>query len=331
MNKMTAIAVSVLLLAACGDSGTPMPTPVVSASEIQRLSAEADAIAQSHMSAWPDVDAYVADLAEDVTGADPSARDSGGGKAAAVSMWKTWERLTDHTINVTGTFISADGAAYKERWPGLWPIDAGISVAAPRDPAGPSFLEVFAFEDGQISVGDVWWYADDNEKFGFGCFAVDGCPALRDTIDRYVAAWAERDAEAITALYSEDALFTDSLLGLKAEGADSIGALSDVRFGSEGDVAIEVLDVYSWTDGPGQPTPSDPDHGRLIGVAIHFRSTMTGSGGRVQELLATLELGDRYVSDLLYTHVDGDPQGLIHDEEIYHEPTSLLAVAEAEV
>jgi hypothetical protein len=30
-----------------------------------------------------------------------------------------------------------------------------------------------------------------------------------------------------------------------------------------------------------------------------------------------------------YTHVDGDPQGLIHDEEIYHEPTSLLAVAEA--
>jgi hypothetical protein len=119
MNKMTAIAVGVLLLAACGDSGTPMPTPAVSTSEIQRLSAEADAFAQSHMGAWPDVDAYVADLAEDVTGADPSARDSGGGKAAAVSMWKMWELRTDHTMNVTGTFISADGAAYKERWPGL--------------------------------------------------------------------------------------------------------------------------------------------------------------------------------------------------------------------
>jgi hypothetical protein len=32
----------------------------------------------------------------------------------------------------------------------------------------------------------------------------------------------------------------------------------------------------------------------------------------------------------MYTNVDADPQGLIHDEETYHAPTSLLAAAAVE-
>lgn len=102
-----------------------------------------------------------------------------------------------------------------------------------------------------------------------------------------------------------------------------------MRFGAAGDVAIEILDLYSWTDGFGLPSEIDPEHGRLIGVAIHFRATVTNQGGEwAQEVLATIELGNRYMRGM-YTHVDADPQGLIHDEEIYHEPTSLLAAAEA--
>ncbi|MEA2002532.1 MAG: nuclear transport factor 2 family protein, partial [Actinomycetota bacterium] len=296
MRKALTITVVLMLFAACGGStgNALLPAPVVSTEEIERLSAEADAFAARYMGVWPDVDAYVADLAEDVTGADPSGRDSDGGKQAWVAMWRWWERITDYTIEVTGTFISTDGAAYKQEWPGLWPTDGGYPVEGPRDPAGLSYFETFVFEDGMVVVSDVWWYPKDNERFGFGCFAVDGCPALQETVDRYITAWTQRDAGAIAALYNDNALFTDSLLGLDANGASSVADLADIRFGSKGDLSIEVLDLYSWTDGYGQPSDHDPENGDLIGVTVHYRATVTDNGAEyVQEAVATLELGHR--------------------------------------
>ncbi len=331
MNRATQLAfVAVLLLAACGTSGTSMPTPVVSASEIQQLSAEADAFAERYMALWPDVDAYAAVYAEEVIGADPTGRDSDGGKQAWLNMWVAWERLTDYTIDVTGTFISADGAAYKQLWRGLWPTDVGFPVEGERDPDGMSYFETFAFAGGKVVVSDVWWYPKDNERVGFGCFAVDGCPALQETVDLYISAWTARDSDAIAALYSDDGSFTDSLFGHEATGPESVGALGDKRFGSTGDLTIEVLDLFSWTDGYGQPSDQDPHHGELLGVTIHYCATINGNGAKyVQEAVTTLELGHRYVTDDLYTHVDIDPEGLIHREVVYHEPVSLLVAAEA--
>jgi len=331
MNRATQLAsIAVLFLAACGTSGTAMPTPVVSASEIQQFSAAADAFAERHMGAWPDVDAYAADYAEDVIGADPTGRDSDGGKQAWLNMWVAWERLTDYTIEVTGTFISADGAAYKQLWRGLWPTDVGFPVESERDPDGMSYFETFVFEGGKVVVSDVWWYPKDNERVGFGCFAVDGCPALQETVDRYVSAWTARDSDAIAALYSDEGSFTDSLFGHEATGPESVGALADNRFGSTGDLSIEVLDLFSWTDGYGQPSERDPQHGNLLGVTVHYRATVNDNGlEHVQEAVATLELGHRYVSEDLYTHVDIDPEGLIHREVVYHEPESLLALLAA--
>jgi len=233
--------------------------------------------------------------------------------------------LTDYTIDVTGTFISADGAAYKHQWRGLWPTDAGLPVEGPRDPAGMSYFETFVFEDGKVIESDVWWYPKDNERFGFGCFAVEGCPALRETVDRYVTAWTERDSDAITALYADEARFTDSLHGFEASGPDTIGQLAETRFGSATDLSVEVLDLFSWTDGYGQPSEGDPNNGNLIGVTIHYRATVRQDGAeQVQEAVTTLELGHRYVRDL-YTYIDGDPEGLIHREAVYHEPATLLA------
>ena len=327
MRKITAGLTFMLLVAACGgsDGNELLPSPVESAQEIERLSAEADAFAEHHMGVWPDVEAFVSVYTEDITGADPSARDSDGGKQDLLTMWTSWERLTDHTMEVVGTFISTDGAAYKEEWPGLWPTDVGWPVEGPRDPAGPSYLETYVFEDGMVVAGDVWWYPKDNERFGFGCFAVDGCPALQETVDRYIAAWTARDTDAIAALYSDDAEFIDSLLGLESAGDEDIGDLGDERFGSVGQLSIEVLDLFSWTDGYGQPSESDPTHGSLIGVAIHYRATAIDGGvEQVQEAVTTLELCRRYVRNL-YTYTDPDPEGLIHREVVYHAPTSLLA------
>ncbi|MDJ0923347.1 MAG: nuclear transport factor 2 family protein [Acidimicrobiia bacterium] len=330
MSRMMTGLVLVLLIAACSgsDGGGLLPSPVVPAEEVRQLSVEADAFAERHMAVWPDVDAYASVYAEDLTGADPSGRDSDGGKQAWLNMWRTWERLTDYTIEVNDTFISTDGAAYIQLWRGLWPTDVGYPVEGPRAD-GMSYFETFVFEDGLVVESDVWWYPKDNERAGFGCFAIDGCPALQQAVNRYVAAWTARDADAIAALYADEAHFTDSLLGLEAAGAVSIGDLADDRFGSAGELSIEVVDLFSWTDGYGQPSENDPYHGKLLGVTIHYRATVSDEGVvQTQEAVTTLEMGNRYVRDL-YTYVDLDPAGLIHRETVYHEPTSLLSAATA--
>jgi ketosteroid isomerase-like protein len=294
----------------------------MSEAKIQRLWDEAAEFADRSITAWPDVDAFVADYAEDITGADPTHSDyCCKGKDATVTYWRRWASMSDYTIEVTGMYVSADGAAYEEAWPGLWPSDYGWSVPGPRDPAGPRALDVYRFRDGEVVWAEVWYPPDDNELFGFGCFAVDGCPALQQTVDHYLAAWTSHDRDAIAALYSDDADFTDSLLGLEAEGADAIGDLADVRFGSAGNLTIEVLGLYAWTNGRFPATEASPERGRLVGVAIHYRAGIDGNNAAgVQDAVTTLHLGT-----LLEASFDPDPQGLIHSEVVYHEPASLLA------
>ena len=164
-----------------------MPTPVMSEAEIQQLWDEATAFADQSITAWPDVDAFTANDADDIRGADPTASDyCCNGKDASYSYWQQWAEISDYTINVEGVYLSANGAAYEETWPGFWPTDFGVSVPGPRDPAGPSALDVYRFRDGQVVWAEIWYLPDDNELFGLGCFAVDGCPALQDTVDQYV-------------------------------------------------------------------------------------------------------------------------------------------------
>jgi len=114
-------------------------------------------------------------------------------------------------------------------------------------------------------------------------------------------------------------VFTDGLLGLEATGADEIGDFAAGRFGSTGDLSIEVLGLYAWTDGHFPPTEANPDRGRLVGVAIHYRAEVDGNGAaRVQEATTTLHLGN-----LQENSFDADPRGLIHIENVYHEPATL--------
>jgi hypothetical protein len=67
--------------------------------------------------------------------------------------------------------------------------------------------------------GEVCYSPDDNELFGFGCFAVDGLPRLAETVDRYLTARSSSDPDTVAALYSEEASFTDGLADLEATGA----------------------------------------------------------------------------------------------------------------
>ncbi|MDH3260776.1 MAG: nuclear transport factor 2 family protein [Acidimicrobiia bacterium] len=323
-NVVVAMAAFSTLMSACSSSGSAssMPKPILSETEVQQLRDEAGAFADRSITAWPDIDAFVADYAEDIRGADPTHSDyCCKGKDATVAYWRRWAAMSDYTINVTGMYLSADGAAYEEAWPGLWPSDYGFSVPGPRDPEGSHALDIHRFRDGQVTWGEVWYPPDENERFGFGCFAIDGCPSMQETVDRYITAWSLRASNAVAALYSRDAVFTDSLLGLEATGADEIGDLAAGRFGSAADLSIEVLGLYAWTDGHSPPTEAAPDRGRLVGVAIHYRAEVDDNGvAGVQEAITTLHLGT-----LHETSFDADPQGLIHIENVYHEPATLLA------
>ena len=307
-----AVTALLLIVAGCGGGSTGMPTPTVSTGEIERLADAADTFAREHLEAWPDVDAVVADeYADGYRFADPTWSDYRAGSDNVIAMLRMWESITDYRTEVTGQYVSTTGMAFEQSWPGLQP-----PLPLPANPPVASGLTVLEFDAGALKREDLWYRAEDDVAYGIGCFAVDDCPAFEDIVDRYVAAWAAGDSGSIAALYAEDATFTDTLLGLEASDARAIGGLADRRFGSSV-VTIEVLDLYAWTDGITAPTEGNPDAGRLIGIAIHYRATVDGEPG-AQEAITTLELGIRT------NRFDADPEGLIHREVVYHQPDVLL-------
>lgn len=312
---ITMLAVLVLVAAACGDgdgADPALPEPALSGDEIEVLEARAQR-REARSEAWPDVERFTAGYAEDVTFSDPTWSDVRTGREALVRMQTSWEQMTDFEVDVTASYVSVDGAALEQRWPGLQPpLDE-----LPADPPVTSGLEVYRFRDGEVASVDLWYRAEDDEVFDIGCFAGDGCEAMEQLVDDYVTAWSERDADAVADLYHDDAVFSDGLLGLAADGDDAIGDLVDERFGPTGEVTIEVLDRYAWTHGRQQPNDLLPDRGRLIGVALHHRVGVEGAAG-THEAIATLELCERDGRT-----IEPDPDGLIHRERIYHRTGSL--------
>jgi len=299
-----------LVVSACGSSAEGMPAPTLSQSEITQRVDQADAFAQK-LTAWPDIDAFVAEYTDDYAFADPTWSDYRRGAENVIAMLRQWAAVTDYHIEITGTYVSGTGAAFAQTWPGLQP-----PMSLPDNPPVASGLSVYVYADGKVQGEDLWYRASDDVAYGIGCFGVDGCPALQEIVDGYVAAWSSGDATAIAALYGDDATLTDEILGLEASGADAIGALAEKRFGPA-PVTIEVLDVYAWTDGLSTPTDAHPERGALIGVALHYRVTLDGSAD-ARDVLVTLELGVRNP-----TGFDADPAGLIHRENVYYSPDSL--------
>jgi hypothetical protein len=320
LGATSMFVVAIAVMTACSSTATSgMPTPALTEAEIESQARDASSFAKEHLEAWPDIDAFVADYTADYAFADPTWRDFRVGSDNVRSMLVAWESMTDYTIDVTASYISAKGAAFEETWPGLQP-----PMQLPPDPPVASGLTVYTFNDGDVASQDLWYRVEDNIAYGIGCFAVNDCEALQNSVDRYLTAWTARESESISGLYSPNATFSDSILGLTASGSAAIGQLGDERFGSNEGLEVEVLDLYAWTAGTTPPSDSTPNAGQLIGVAIHYRATVDGTS-ETQEALTTLVLGHR-----TKTGIEADPDGLIHHEEVFHSAETLLASLQAD-
>ncbi len=122
-----------------------------------------------------------------------------------------------------------------------------------------------------------------------------GSEQLRAIADRYLAAWSSGDKDRIAALYRDDAVFSDTMRGIQAQGAAAIGELGDKRFGSGGPLTLEVIDLYVQTnDGLDTSTEQPPEQGAIIAVGIHYRCNLVVEGEPTTvESLTTFELGTR--------------------------------------
>ena len=339
--RVAALAVVGLALAGCGGtvstsppstSQTPSPTAtpgigpaaVVSAGELRRWEADALAFAQRFNDAWADADAAFAAFSEDAAVIDPSNADfSIAPKSEIIASWRGFAAdMPDYSARTTGAYLSTAAGAYLTEVKGLWPAD----VASPSGQPLLHELRLFRFAGERSTAAattfELWYRLDDMEALLGGCVAPDRCaPEVRAFAQRYLAAWSSDDPAQIAALYRDDATLADSLLGISASGADAIGGVGLGRFGS-GAPACSVQDVYIQTN-DGDPKTSDntdPDGGKIIGIAIVHRCASAAGGSQPIDGVSVLLLGTRQPKGF-----DLDPRGLIVSDETFHDADGLIA------
>jgi ketosteroid isomerase-like protein len=293
----------------------------MSAAEITRWKTGAVAFGDRFYGAWPDVDASFAQFADDATFYDPIDGDfTIEGKQAIVTLEQgLFQYFPDIKVHQKAAYLSASGAAYATATENLWPP----GVPEPADHPEITGLELFRFRDGLVASWEIWASPASLEMVSMGCFAPGkgGSQQLRTIADRYLAAWSSGDKDRIAALYRKDAVFSDSILGVQAQGAGAISELGDKRFGSASKTAFEAIDLYVQTNGPDPPTVQLPEQGAIIAVGIHYRSNMLVDGAaKTVEGLTTFELGTRRGSTFV-----PDPNNLITREETFYDADSLPA------
>ena len=226
-----------------------------------------------------------------------------------------------HNIRVQrdNAYISADGAAYVVTPLGLWPP----WVPEPPDHPNVKALDAMRFDNALIVTEGMWFSPDTLEMVSFGVFAQGGggSARLQQLAERYLAAWSSGDKARIAALYRDDAVFSDSMLGLEAAGPTAISELGTKRFGSSGHAGFEILGFYAQTNGSDPFSADKPDQGAIAGMAIHFRCTVPVGGHSTSfEGFVLCELGTRQASAFAV-----DPNGLIGHEEVFYDVDTLIA------
>jgi hypothetical protein len=298
----------------------------MSAAEIGQWKTDATAFADRFYGPWPDPDAasavVSAEFAEDSTFYDPSSGDflSFKGKPAIAGMVRGFlSNFPDMKVHRQGVYLSGDGAACFNAVENLWAPWGGPE---PADHPPQDSLEVFRFKDGLVTSYDIWLSAQSAEMVSFGAFAPGkgGPEQLQAIADKYLAAWASGDKARIAALYHEDAVFSDTMLGLQAQGPAAIAELLGKRFGSGDTVTFEIVNLYVQTNGYPPPTEDQPELGAIIAVGIHYLCNLVveGKPATVQGL-TTFDLGTLQGTVVL------DPNGLITREEVFYDADSLLA------
>jgi hypothetical protein len=304
------------LVAACGGE-EPM-----SQAEIAQWKTDAVAFADRFYGAWPDVDASFAEFADDATFYDPGDGDFLiEGKQQIVALHRSFFcDFPEIQVHRTGLYLSADGAAYRATTENLWP--PGVPEPADHPPVGG--LDLFRFKDGLVASWEVNWALPASlEMVGFGVFAPGehGSEQLQEIADRYLAVWSSGDKDRIAALYRKDAVFSDTMLGIQAQGPAAISELGVKRFGTGGPVTFEIIDLYVQTNGPDPPIKSRPDSGAIVAAGIHYRCNLVvDDEPATVESLTTFELGTRQGGSFAL-----DPNGLITREEVFYDADSLVA------
>lgn len=294
----TAIA---LFAVACADDDSPtsLPTAVMSASEISLWGDDALAFAERFNEGHPDGEAVFAEFTNDGIIMDPSNNDVIEGDLP--SVWNEFAKLfPDLDAHATAAYLSADSTA----------VFTDVDHLAEFDPLHE--IRLFRFENGLATTLEFWYSAEDLERMPHGCFVPGGCASeLRDLADRYMRAWSAGNKDDIAALYSDDAVFADSLLGIDASGPGQISGLHDERFGSGREVTCTIVDLYAQTIGEGP----------LYGLGIHYRCAIAaGDDSKTVDSVALIQLGTRKNSSYVR-----DPGGLIVGEEVFHTAASLVA------
>jgi len=285
--------VSVCLLAGCGgsddaanDETTAAPTTTVPSTTATTTSttaatttsvpgidgadstARAVRFSESFWGSWPDVEGALEAFADDVVFYDPADGDFViAGKDVLVPMLRGFvEYYATVDPVVEQVFVSGGAAAYRvSLGHGFWPPWSVEPVDHPRI---IELAEVHFVGDA-VTGYDVWFEDDTLGTTGFGCFAANGCPDLATVVDRYVATWTSGDPGHIAALYDENATFTDSFLQIDAVGLEEISGIATARFG-QGDVTLEVVEIYAQTNGPDVPTDTNSEVGEVIAVGLHY-------------------------------------------------------------
>ena len=294
----------------------------LSKAEIAQRKTNAVAFADRFYGAWPDVDASFAQFADDATFYDPTDGDfllEGKQQIVALHRWM-FSNFPGFRFNKQAVYLSGGGAAYNGVVENLWP--PGLPEPADHPPL--EGLDLFRFRDGLVVNWEVWSVPATLEMLSMACFAPGegGSEQLRAIADRYLAAWSSGDKDRIAALYRDDAVFSDSMRGMQAQGAAAIGDLGDTRFGSGGPLTLEVIDLCVQTnDGLDPSTEQPPEQGAIIAVGIHYRCNLVVEGKPASvESLTTFDLGTRHEKSF-----DIDPNGLIAREEVFYDADSLLA------
>lgn len=339
--RVAVLAVVGLALAACGGTASTSPpstsqphsptaapgtgpAAVVSAAELRRWEGDALAFAQRFNDSWADAETAFAPFTEDAAVIDSSNADfSIAPKSEMIAAWRGFATdVPDYNARTTGAYLSTAAGAYLTEVKGLWPAD----VTSPSGQPLLHELRLFRFA-GELSTAaattlELWYRLDEAEVLHGGCVAPDRCASdVRAFADRYLAAWSSGDPEQIAALYRDDATLADSLLEVKVSGADAIGGVGPARFGS-GAPACSVQDVYIQNN-DGDPKTSDntdPDGGKIIGLAIVHRCTPAAGSSQAIDGVSVVLLGTRQPKGF-----DLDPRGLIVSDETFHDADSLVA------
>ena len=327
MRRLMTLLVSAVLLASSACSAESAPgaalTPALSSAELSQADASMRDFGERYLGAWPMSDAIAPQLADDATFTDPTSGDALAGKDSVTRMITVMESaFPDLEYRINGMYLAADGALYELEADGLWP--PFVPTPANHPPVGE--IQAMRVDGDLLKATELAFPVSDLELFPLGCFSDHGCSDEYDAlVSDYVAAWSSGEAGKIAALYRDDAVFTDSLLGLNVTGAQEIGRLGQTRFGPATRVSIEVLGRYAQTYTYKTPYSGDPYLGSIIGVGIHYRAAMTTEGQEMS--LDSFSL--LHYATFTPLGLDADPDGRITDERVFHDAASLASWLQA--